>query len=824
VSIFAPDRHWANAVALIFALIIAVAAPAPLAAQTGEESAAGFKELETDWNARLDSARAALETPKISEAELDDTRHGVERVRDEALAAYKEAEEKAALTDEFLDTLGLPPEEGQAPESGEVAEQRQNLEEELGDFKGRMLRADLVETRASRILGDFFSVRQSQLSQHLLYRGPSPLDPKVWLKAVPEFAGILYGLARISFEWLASGLSSGQGGIVFFFVIFGLGLTAYVGFFLRKWLILRFGRTIREDTPSYAHRLFAAIVEGVARGLIPSLVIGMIFFTLAGLGFLSAGREEIAAGLCIALVFLILVDSLSFAALAPDASNWAIAPLSPQNARAINGGITFLAVILAFYIFIGISLNPSSFSPELTSALGFVTNSLIAAGILFLLRRNLWRSVAADLEEASPLLPLGETTSLAPQDILKVPDYTWPFLLIIVKLAALTIPVWAIFGYSNFSLYIASNLVWSGVLIGGLWLARQLARETLNFLLLGDRDLPKRMRRVLTLSEKSSKHLEFWVMFTLNLGLIIIGLILFFPIWDISGLDISDWLQSSVIGLSLDRITVSMGNFFFAGLIFLAIYFATRWLQRGLEERILPQTRIDIGLRHSLKAAVGYIGLVVAALAALTSLGLSLTNLAIVAGALSVGIGFGLQNIVNNFVSGLILLVERPVKVGDWVVVGNHEGIIHRLNVRATEIMTFQHASVIVPNSQILSSAVLNWTHKDTRGRIEIKVGVAYGSDVEKVKEVLLEIAANHSDIQRIPEPVVLFKDFGDSALLFELRFFVPKIERRLTISSDIRFSIDAAFRAAKIEIPFPQTDIHIRSAEGMAGLRGTDK
>ena len=172
----------------------------------------------------------------------------------------------------------------------------------------------------------------------------------------------------------------------------------------------------------------------------------------------------------------------------------------------------------------------------------------------------------------------------------------------------------------------------------------------------------------------------------------------------------------------------------------------------------------------------------------------------------------------------MILLVERPVKVGDWVVVGNHEGIIHRLNVRATEIMTFQHASVIVPNSQILSSAVLNWTHKDTRGRIEIKVGVAYGSDVEKVKEVLLEIAANHSDIQRIPEPVVLFKDFGDSALLFELRFFVPKIERRLTISSDIRFSIDAAFRAAKIEIPFPQTDIHIRSAEGMAGLRGTDK
>jgi len=825
VSIGVPGRYWGNAVALIFALIIAVGAPAPLAAQMGEESAVGFKEMETDWNARLDSARAALENPKISEAELDNIRHGVERVRDEALAAYSEAEEKASLTQEFLNTLGPPPEEGQSPESAEVAEQRRSLEEELGDFKGRMLRADLVETRASRILGEFLSVRQSQLSQHLLYRGPSPLDPKVWLKAVPEFVGILYGLVKIPFEWLASGIASGRGGIVFFLVVFGLGLTAYVGLLLRKWLILRFGRTIREDTPSYAHRLFAAIVEGVARGLIPSLIIGMIYFTLAGLGFLSAGREEIAtAGLCIALVFLVLVDSFSFAALAPDDSNWAIAPLSPQNARAINGGITFLATILAFYIFIGISLNPSSFSPELTSALGFVTNSLIAAGILFLLRRRLWRSVAADLEEAAPLLPLEEKPSLAPQELLKVRDQTWPLLLIVVKAAALTVPLWAIFGYSNLSLYIASNLVWSGVLIGGLWLARQLARETLNFLLLGDRKLPKKIRRALTLNEKSSKYLEFWVMFTLNLGLIVIGLILFFPIWDISGLDISDWLQSSVIGLSLDRITVSMGNFFFAGFVFFAIYFGFRWLQRGLEERILPQTRIEAGLRHSLKAAVGYIGLIVAALAALTALGLSLTNLAIVAGALSVGIGFGLQNIVNNFVSGLILLVERPVKVGDWVVVGNHEGIIHRLNVRATEIMTFQNASVIVPNSQILSSAVVNWTHKDSRGRIEIKVGVAYGSNVEKVKEVLLEIAANHPDIQRIPEPTVLFRDFGDSALLFELRFFVPKIDRRLTISSEIRFAIDAAFREAGIEIPFPQTDIHIRSTEGMADVPAMDK
>jgi len=821
-----PSRRWLKAGVLFLAIACFQAVSCPTFVQAKDDIATSFNKMEKDWEARLDNARAALDRSQTSEEKLTEIRKELEKIREEALGVFKDAEKKAAEALEFLNTLGPPPEEGKPPESKEVEKQRKTLGAELADYKGQMQRADLVETRASKLLGEFLAVRQGQLSQHLLYRGPSPLTPKVWLKAVPEFAGMLFGLARIPFEWLASGAASGRGGNVLFLSILGLALTAFVGLLLRRWLIRRFGRTSQEDTPSYAYRLFVAVVEGSVRGLIPTLIIGAIYFTITGMGFLSAATAEVATGLSAALVFLILVKNFSFAALAPGASNWAIAPLSPQNARAINTGITFLATVLAFDIFISISFHPSSFSQELVSALGFITNSLIAAGILFLLRPRLWRSVAADLEDESPSLPLEEASSVGPtpKEFAKVRDRFWPLLVLLVRVVALTIPVWAVLGYNNLSLYIATNLVWSGVLIGGLWLARQLARETLEVILLSESDLSRRTRRAFTISDKSGKYLEFWVMFTLNLGLLVLTLILFFPIWDISSQDISAWLQSSVIGLSLDRITVSMGNFFFAGLIFLVIYFAVRWLQRGLEERIFPQTRLDIGLRHSLKAAVGYIGLIVAVLAALTSLGLSLTNLAIVAGALSVGIGFGLQNIVNNFVSGLILLVERPVKVGDWVVVGAQEGIVHRINVRATELLTFQRASVIIPNAELLSSAVVNWTHKDPGGRVEIQVGVAYGSDPARVRDILLDVAKNHPECKKFPEPAALFIDFGDSALLFELRLFVPNIERRLIISSDIRFAIDAAFRAAGIEIPFPQTDIHIRSAEGMAGLPGADK
>jgi small-conductance mechanosensitive channel len=174
-----------------------------------------------------------------------------------------------------------------------------------------------------------------------------------------------------------------------------------------------------------------------------------------------------------------------------------------------------------------------------------------------------------------------------------------------------------------------------------------------------------------------------------------------------------------------------------------------------------------------------------------------------VAGALSVGIGLGLQNIVNNFVSGLVLLIERPVKVGDWVGVGDKQGLVRRINVRSTELSTFERSTVILPNSQLLSSAVVNWTHRDKVGRIDIRVVVAFGADTEKVRATLLACAAAHPEILPRPEPFVLFLEFGDAALIFELRAFLRDVEKRARVGSDLRFSIEKAFRDAQIELPY---------------------
>jgi small-conductance mechanosensitive channel len=194
--------------------------------------------------------------------------------------------------------------------------------------------------------------------------------------------------------------------------------------------------------------------------------------------------------------------------------------------------------------------------------------------------------------------------------------------------------------------------------------------------------------------------------------------------------------------------------------------------------------------------------MVIAALLGISTLGLDLSNLAIIAGALSVGIGFGLQNVVSNFVAGLILLIERPVKVGDWVVVKDKEGIIRHISVRATELEAFEHASVIIPNSEIVSNAIINWTHKDRGRRLDIPIGVSYKADVEKVRQILLACARADERVAASPEPNALLRNFGDSAIEFELRCYVPDVDNYLSLSNDLRFAIWHAFNESGIKIP----------------------
>jgi potassium efflux system protein len=259
-------------------------------------------------------------------------------------------------------------------------------------------------------------------------------------------------------------------------------------------------------------------------------------------------------------------------------------------------------------------------------------------------------------------------------------------------------------------------------------------------------------------------------------------------------------------------------GFLYALILLLFTHAAARLWRQFVRKRILFDSGLEVGVQESITTIMVYLLWGLGILIALNALGLSTTSMAVAFGALSIGLGFGLQNIFNNFVSGLILLFERPVQVGDVIEVNGTWGTITRINVRATQVQTFDNASLIIPNSEFISQQVKNWSFKDLRLRRIITVGVAYGSDLELVRKTLLEIAHSLPRVLKRPKPDVLFDDFGDSALIFRLRLWTT-IEHFVEVESEVRFAIDRQFMEREIEIAFPQRDIHIRSVVEKAQL-----
>ncbi len=264
--------------------------------------------------------------------------------------------------------------------------------------------------------------------------------------------------------------------------------------------------------------------------------------------------------------------------------------------------------------------------------------------------------------------------------------------------------------------------------------------------------------------------------------------------------------------LEVGQLQLSLGNVVaFLGTVWLA-FLLSRILRFILEEDVYPRAKLARGIPYAVSTMLHYTILFVGFLFAVAAMGIDMTRFTILAGAFGVGLGFGLQNIVNNFVSGLILLFERPVNVGDMIQVGERDGKLRHIGMRASVIRTLEGSEVIVPNGQLISEEVLNWTLSDQQRRLEVPVGVAYGTDPERVIELLTEMASKHPDVMLEPPPDTLFVGFGDSALNFLLRAWTNRFDRWVVIKSELAIGVHAALRDARISIPFPQRDLHIQT------------
>ncbi|MEZ5572809.1 MAG: mechanosensitive ion channel [Halioglobus sp.] len=388
-------------------------------------------------------------------------------------------------------------------------------------------------------------------------------------------------------------------------------------------------------------------------------------------------------------------------------------------------------------------------------------------------------------------------------------------ILALLSLGVFSSGIIAAFGYINLAALVIIGIIYTLILLGVTLILIEVFSDLFDGLDEGHYRWQKTVRRFLGLKGNEYVPGLGWIRLAVNLVLWITAGQLFLRIWDANESITSDIKGYFSQGFKVGSVTIVPSHLLYAIIVLAILLTFTGWLKDRLNTRWLLKTRMEPSAREAMVTAFGYVAASIAVIVALLFAGFDFANLAIIAGALSVGLGFGLQNIVNNFVSGIIMLIERPVRIGDWIVVGNAEGTIQSISIRSTTIRTFDQADVIVPNSELISGQVTNWTLGNTRGRIKVDIGVGYGSDVETVINTLIEVAHNHKEVitgsHLQPDPYVLFLAFGDSSLNFELRAIIHNVNRRMQVISDLNREINTAFKKLGIEIPFPQRDINFR-------------
>jgi small-conductance mechanosensitive channel len=276
--------------------------------------------------------------------------------------------------------------------------------------------------------------------------------------------------------------------------------------------------------------------------------------------------------------------------------------------------------------------------------------------------------------------------------------------------------------------------------------------------------------------------------------------------------DIKEFLN---IPINFGNTQVTLWSILYFLILLFLLFYVTSKIRKWVVYKLLSKSKIDIGVRIAVGTIIRYIVLVIGIIIVLQSAGINLSAITVLAGALGVGIGFGLQNITNNFVSGIIILFERPIKVGDRIELGDVSGDVISISMRSTTIVTNDNISIIVPNSDFISSKVINWSHTDRNIRFNFPVSVSYNEDPQNIKKLLLEVVTDNKSILNEPKPDVLFKGFGDSSLDFNLRVWTREyINRPNVLRSQIYYAVFEKFKKHNIEIPFPQRDLHIKNTE----------
>ncbi|MBT8473261.1 MAG: mechanosensitive ion channel [Marinicaulis sp.] len=715
-------------------------------------------------------------------------------IRDASRARLGSIERERDSVQSQLDPLGAAPGENDPPESDFIANQRADLSASLTRLNGQYTAAQANIFEVADLLGRISANRLSSLYGQLLQREPSPLTPGVMSPAVRSSGEIFGRIAKYFTGWRQSKADADEGSLAIALIAGALVIAVIIFGPVNRWIAATFSRAIERRKPTHARRVLVAGLRVLAR-LIPGVIGGFIILeTLRAQGVIQENGEAAAHAAWFGLLAILIVNGFTTGVLSPRNKNWRIAPVEEGNAARIRFLALGVTVVFSLGILLSAIADAALANDELSRVISASASLVIGVFYYLLARKNLWRNDDQSSEGAPA----------------RRPSTMWRIIRRTIRGTAIVMIISALVGYGALAHFLSSRIFYLALFLGAAWFVRALLMELSGWLYrrVDHRDFEDQDER-----DNASQNFAFWSGMIINFSLAVALAPAVLVLAGLPSTSVGDIARQAFLGFNIGGVQIpSIAKLVAAIAVFIAVMALSKLFQRGLQSGPFAHSDIDSGVQNSLTTLIGYAGLVVALFASVSTIGFDLGNLALIAGALSVGIGFGLQSIVNNFVSGLILLFERPIKVGDWIVTTSGEGTVKKISVRSTEIETFDRSSIIVPNSELISSSVTNWTHKDRMGRIIVPVGVSYGSDPEQVKAILMKCAEENEFIVSYPEPYIVWKDFGASSLDFELRAFLGDVSKSLQVRSELRFAIFAALAEAGVEIPFPQQDVYIKS------------
>ena len=718
------------------------------------------------WERLAERAEKATSNRNIGSEALEAIRRQMVDWRSALLGEQNANAARIATLRTQIAALGPAPADG-VPEVEEIANRRAALTEQLVTLQAPGLAAEEAYRRADGLIAEIDRVLRERQADQLLKLWPAPINPANWPEALIGLTDTGVRLWEETVEnWADDKARSAFGDNVPFILLLlalAVGLLAYG----RAWVQDLSSRL--QDRASVRGRKILALVASLGEIAFPLVGIFCAYGALILTEMVGEVGERVADAAANLALYVTLAAWLAGRVFPRGLSEGPLGLPSERRAEARYNAVV-MAVLLGLDQLRFAAMDAQSYSEGTTSVVSYPV--LVVAGLLLfrmgqLLRRHLLR----DRRE-------GEAASYGMRLI--------GFMGQGAMLVGVAGPILGAVGYVPAAAAMIYPAIITLGVVGLLLVLQELVADIYGAITRMDGDPGEALVPVLA-----------------NFALALLSLPVFALIWGARPSDLTELWTRFREGFALGDTRISPTNFLVFATVFALGYVLTRLFQGGLKNSILPRTSLDQGGQNAIVSGVGYLGIFLAAVAAINAAGINLAGLAIVAGALSVGIGFGLQTVVSNFVSGIILLIERPVSEGDWIEVGTTQGIVKAISVRSTRIQTFDRSDVIVPNSDLISGRVTNWTRFNLTGRLIVPVSVPLTTDSRKVETILREIAEAQPLAILQPPPVVALMGFGADSLNFEIRLILRDVNFQLQVRSEINHQIAARFAAEGI-LPSP--------------------